>query len=100
VEAAITAAAPTASSIRAAVGLASANLDTQIGDLPTNAELATSQAAADDATLAAIAARPSAAAIATAVLAAATANPIDANLQEINDVVLTGDGSSIPWGPV
>jgi hypothetical protein len=42
--------------IRAAVGLASANLDTQIGDLPTNAELATSQASADDATLAAIAA--------------------------------------------
>ena len=36
--------------------MASANLDTQIGDLPTNAELATSQAAADDATLAAIAA--------------------------------------------
>jgi len=42
--------------IRAAVGLGSANLDTQLGDLPTNAELATSQAAADDATLAAIAA--------------------------------------------
>lgn len=46
----------TAAGVRAAVGLASANLDTQIGDLPTNAELATSQAAADDATLAAIAA--------------------------------------------
>lgn len=45
-----------AAGVRAAVGLASANLDTQIGDLPTNAELATSQAAADDATLAAIAA--------------------------------------------
>lgn len=40
--------------IRAAVGMASANFDTQIGDLPTNAELATSQAAADDATIAAI----------------------------------------------
>lgn len=45
-----------ASSVRTAVGLAAANLDTQIGDLPTNAELATSQASADDATLAAIAA--------------------------------------------
>jgi hypothetical protein len=45
-----------AAGVRAAVGLASANLDTQLGDLPTNAELATSQAAADDATLAAIAA--------------------------------------------
>lgn len=44
-----------AAGVRAAVGLASANLDTQIGDLPTNAELATSQGAADDATLAAIA---------------------------------------------
>ncbi len=42
--------------IRSAVGLASANLDTQLDALPTNAELATSQAAADDATLAAIAA--------------------------------------------
>ena len=42
--------------IRTAVGLASANLDTQLADLPTNAELATSQATADDATLAAIAA--------------------------------------------
>lgn len=45
-----------AAGVRAAIGLASANLDTQLGDLPTNAELATSQAAADDATLAAIAA--------------------------------------------
>lgn len=46
----------TAADIRTAVGLASANLDTQLDALPTNAELATSQAAADDATLAAIAA--------------------------------------------
>jgi hypothetical protein len=44
-----------AAGIRTAVGLASANLDTQLADLPTNAELATSQASADDATLAAIA---------------------------------------------
>jgi hypothetical protein len=42
--------------IRTAVGLSSANLDTQLGDLPTNAELATALAAADDAVLAAIAA--------------------------------------------
>ena len=42
--------------IRAAVGLGSANLDTQLGDLPTNAELATALATADDAVLAAIAA--------------------------------------------
>jgi hypothetical protein len=44
-----------AAGVRAAIGLASANLDTQLADLPTNAELATSQASADDATLAAIA---------------------------------------------
>lgn len=37
--------------------------------------------------------------IAAAVLAAAAADPIDANLQQINDVTLTGDGSAVPWGP-
>lgn len=45
-----------AAGVRDAVGLASANLDTQIDALPTNAELATALAGADDATLAAIAA--------------------------------------------
>ena len=60
--------------VRAALGLASANLDTQLGDLPTNAELATALAAADDAVLSAIAGLndPDAAAVATAVWAAAT----------------------------
>ena len=46
----------TAAGIRTAVGLASANLDTQLDPLPTNAELATALATADDAVLAAIAA--------------------------------------------
>lgn len=45
-----------AAGVRTAVGLASANLDSQLGDLPTNAELATALAGADDAVLAAIAA--------------------------------------------
>lgn len=45
-----------ASEARSAVGLSSANLDTQLGDLPTNAELSAALAAADDAVLAAIAA--------------------------------------------
>jgi hypothetical protein len=45
-----------AAGVRTAVGLASANLDTQLGDLPTNTELTTALAAADDAVLAAIAA--------------------------------------------
>lgn len=39
-------------SVRAAVGLASANLDTQLDALPTNAELATALGTADDAVLA------------------------------------------------
>ena len=42
--------------VRTAVGLAAANLDTQLGDLPTNSELSAALASADDATLAAIAA--------------------------------------------
>jgi len=42
--------------VRAAVGLATANLDTQLGDLPTNSELTAALAAADDAVLAAVAA--------------------------------------------
>lgn len=41
-----------AAGIRAAVGLAAANLDTQLGDLPTNAELATALGTSDDAVLA------------------------------------------------
>lgn len=45
-----------AAGVRTAVGLAAANLDTQLGDLPTNAELTAALAAADDAVLAAIAA--------------------------------------------
>lgn len=45
-----------AATIRAAIGMAAANLDTQIGDLPTNAELTAALAGADDAVLAAIAA--------------------------------------------
>jgi len=55
----------TAAETRAALGMASANLDTQLGslatqvsvnDIPTNAELATALGTSDDATLAAIAA--------------------------------------------
>ncbi|MGE0278359.1 MAG: hypothetical protein AB7R40_23430 [Nitrospiraceae bacterium] len=45
-----------AAGVRSAVGLSTNNLDTQLGDLPTNSELSTALAAADDAVLAAIAA--------------------------------------------
>jgi hypothetical protein len=41
-----------ASGVRAAIGLASANLDTQLDALPTNSELSTALASADDAVLA------------------------------------------------
>jgi hypothetical protein len=65
-----------AAQVRAAVGLASANLDTQLDALPTAAENA------------------------TAILSAADSNPIASNVKEVNDVALQGDGSAIPWGPV
>lgn len=43
---------------------------------------------------------PTAAEITTAVLAGAAADPIAANIQEVNDVVVTGDGQpGTEWGP-
>lgn len=44
-----------AAGTRAAIGLGSANIDTQLGDLPTNSELNAALAAADDAVLAQVA---------------------------------------------
>jgi hypothetical protein len=96
-----------------------------VDDLPTNAELATSQAAADDATLAAIAAVDAkidiidtnvdqietllgetdtdVAAIKakTDSLTFTEAGVVDANanVTHINDVEVTGDGALTPWGP-
>jgi hypothetical protein len=41
------------------------------------------------------------AAIATAVLVAAESAPIEANIKQVNDYVINGDGSDMnPWGPV
>lgn len=58
-----------AAGVRAAVGLAAANLDTQIADLPTNAELAArTLAAADYSTAAAVDALPTATENADALL--------------------------------
>lgn len=73
-----------AAGVRSAVGLASANLDTQLDALPTNAELVLGLAAADDAVLAAIAAlnnlssagAQSAAAAALAAYGAATSTNV------------------------
>lgn len=119
-----------AAGIRAAVGLASASLDTQLGDLPaikaktdnlpsdpadqslliaatnelatligdvpTNAELATALAAADDATLAQIAFVKAK----TDQLAFTVAGKVDANITHVNEIAVTGDGSvGAPWGP-
>lgn len=61
--------------VRTAVGLASANLDTQLDAIPTAAENA------------------------TAVLSAADTTPIDANIKKVNDVTVVGNGDTTPWGP-
>jgi hypothetical protein len=113
-----------AAGVRAAVGLASANLDTQLADLPTNAELTTALGTADDAVLAAVAASDAkldtidnfldteVAAILAAVdtetaaikaktdsLTFTVAAELDVNVQSINGTGVTGNGGGTPWGP-
>jgi len=110
--------------IRAAVGLASANLDTQLGDLPTAAEVTdavwdedlTTHSVADsagrylsdtgailpaivviddflDTEIAAIKAK-------TDSLTFTVAGQVDANIQYVNDVLVTGTGAlGDEWGP-
>jgi len=102
-------------------GLATATavttLQTSVDDLPTNAELATALAGADDAVLAAVsdvdnfldteiadilaAVDTEVAAIKakTDSLTFTVANVVDANVQRINDVTVLGDGAGTPWGP-
>lgn len=69
-------------------------LATLIGDVPTNAELATALAAADDAVLAQVALVKAK----TDSLTYTVAGVVDANVQRINDVEITGDGSGTPFG--
>ncbi len=94
----------TAAGVRTAVGLASANLDTQLDALPTNAELTTALASADDATLLAVAGvQTTANAIKgkTDSLTFTVTGEVDANLCSINEVEVTGDGETgSEWGPV
>lgn len=100
-----------AAGVRAAIGLASANLDTQlsaidtvvdaldtsVADLPTNSELATALATADDAVLAQIALIKAK----TDPLSFTVAGMVDANIQYVNDVEVTGNGQTgTEWGPV
>lgn len=65
-------------------------LTTAVADLPTNAELATALGTADDAVLTQIALVKAK----TDSLTFTQAGHVDANIQRINDVVVTGDGSS------
>lgn len=124
-----------AAGVRAAVGLASANLDTQLGTIDTVVDsiladtgtdgvvvaagsktgyaigtggISAASFAAGAVDAAAIAADAigaselaagAATEIATAVLDAATSAPIAANVKEVNDVTLAGDGNGTPWGP-
>jgi hypothetical protein len=72
-----------------------AELTTALADLPTNAELATALGTADDAVLAAVATVDSnvdAIKAKTDSLTFTVANVLDANIQRINDVAITGDG--------
>jgi hypothetical protein len=82
--------------IRTAVGLATANLDTQLDALPTNSELTAALASADDATLAAVAAlnNLSSAQVQTAAAAALAAYdpPTRTEATADKDEVLTAVG--------
>lgn len=71
-------------------------LDTSVADLPTNADLATALGTADDAVLAQIALVKAK----TDSLAFTVAGQVDANIQYVNDVQVTGDGQAgTEWGP-
>ena len=78
-----------AAGTRTALGLASANLDTQLDALPTNAELATALGTADDAVLAAIAALNNLSSAGAQAAAAAALTAYGAALQS---TLLTGIG--------
>jgi len=87
-----------------------------VADLPTNAELTTALAGADDAVLAAVADVQSDVDGISTLLAGTdsdvedikaktdsltftVANVLDANTKRINGTVVNGDGAGTPWGP-
>lgn len=102
--------APTGVSL--AADIATRASQTSVDDLPTNAELMTALASADDAVLTAVADLPTNAELATALatvddtiltqialvkaktdgLTFTVAGVVDANIQRINDVTITGNG--------
>ncbi len=80
--------------IRAAIGMASANLDTQLSTISgyLDTEVAAILAAVDPA-IADIKAK-------TDQLAFTEANALDVNIHYVNDVLVIGDGTLLtPWGP-
>ena len=100
-----------AAGIRTAVGMASADLDTQLDAIKadTAATLTdTAEIGAAGAGLTALATAANLATVDTVVdaikvktdsLAFTVAGQVDANIQYVNDVALVGDGSATPWGP-
>lgn len=68
-----------AAGVRSAVGLASANLDTQFGTVATTTQAAAIQAKTDSLTF-------------------TTTGMVDTNLRAIRNIALTGDGSATPFG--
>jgi len=99
-------------SVGSVTGLTVAHIDaaistratqTSVDDLPTNAELATALGTADDAVLAAVATvdgNVDAIKAKTDSLTFTVAGQVDANVQYVNDVQVTGVGSEAdPWGP-
>ena len=81
-----------AADIRSAVGLASANLDTQLDTLPTASEIRT-EIDANSTKLTAVKAK-------TDSLAFTVAGQVDANVQYVNDTQVTGNGAyGSEWGP-
>jgi len=79
-----------------ATSAALATAQTSIDDLPTNAELATALGTADDAVLAQVALVKAK----TDSLTFTVANVLDANIQRVNDVLVSGTGAvGDEWGP-
>lgn len=70
-------------------------LATSVDNLPTNAELATALAAADDAVLAQIALVKAV----TDEINFGASGAVDANITHVNEIVVNGNGAGTPWGP-
>lgn len=79
-----------------ATGTEVGTLQTSVNDLPTNAELATALGSADDDVLAQVALVKAK----TDSLTFTVAGQVDANIQSINDVTITGNGGVTPFNVV